>query len=124
MPATGMCDTAGVLTAAGTFLGGTAESPAVQKVPGLQVGAVTYDNGVVSADINSPAGYTTDNHYVSILLIDAEGKPVPLDYWANTTIRSEPDGRISGVDVTAPGLSDITAIVMTDAFPAKTVEIP
>jgi hypothetical protein len=124
MPATGMCDTAGVLTAAGTFLGGTADSPAVQKVPGLQVGAVTYDNGVVSADINAPAGYTTDNHYVSILLIDADGKPVPLDYWANTTIRSEPDGRISGVDVAAPGLSDITAIVMTDAFPAKTVEIP
>jgi len=122
MPATGMCDTAGVITAAGTFLGQTAKSQALRRVPGLEVGAVTYTDGVVSAAISAPPGYTADQHYVGILLLDAQGRPVPLDYWANTRMRTSDGGQITGVDVTAPGLSRFTAVVMTDAFPAKTQE--
>lgn len=122
MPATGMCDTAGVITAAGTFLGQTAKSPALRRVPGLEVGEVTYTDGVVSAAISAPPGYTADQHYVGILLLGADGRPVPLDYWENTTMRTADGGQITGVDVTAPGLSRFTAVVMTDAFPAKTQE--
>lgn len=124
MPATGMCDTGGLITAAGTFLGATADSPAVQRVPGLQVGAITYADGVVSADIRTPPDYRGDEHYISILLLDAEGEPVPLDYWANTSIRRSDTGQITGVDVRAGDVpKPFTAIVMTDAFPAKTQEI-
>ena len=47
MPITGMCDTSGVITAAGTFLGEQAQSPAVRRVPGLTVGEVTTDRVVV-----------------------------------------------------------------------------
>ena len=122
MPATGMCDTAGVITAGGTFLGETAKSPALQRVPGLEVATVNYTDGVVSAEVRAPSGYTADQHYVGILLLDAQGRPVPLDYWANTRMRTSDSGQITGVDVTAPGLSQFTAVVMTDAFPAKTQE--
>ncbi len=120
MPATGMCDTAGVITAAGTYLGGVADSPATKKVPGLTVGDVTFADGVVSADVTTPPDYAADQHFVSILLLDPSGKPVPLDYYADTTMRVE-GNRITGVDVKAPGLAPpFTAIVMTDAYPAKT----
>lgn len=118
MPATGMCDPAGLITAAGTFLGGTTTSPALRRVPGLQVGSVTYRNGVVQAPITAPQGYTSDKHLVSILLLDSAGMPVPLDYYSSTTMLTD-GSQITGVQVRAPDLPPkVTAVVMTDAFPA------
>ena len=123
IPATGMCDPRGVITAGGTFLGQTAASPAVRRVPGLKIGDVTYADGKVSATIDAPAGYGADQHVVSILLLDAQDRPVPIDYYSSTKVRSEGD-RITGVDVSVPSTmpASFTAIVMTDAFPARQKE--
>ncbi|MCB0900815.1 MAG: PQQ-binding-like beta-propeller repeat protein [Actinobacteria bacterium] len=128
MPATGMCDTQGVLTAAGTFLGEQAESPAVRRVPGMKIGDVTYTPGspaTVSTTIDAPAGYTSDDHFVSILLIGDDGLPVPIDYYSSTKIETDESKQITGVTVTvdAPLPANFRAVVMTDAFPAKTQDL-
>jgi hypothetical protein len=119
IPATGMCDPAGVITAGGTFLGGAAQSPALRRVPGLQVEGISRQGATVAAAIEAPAGYTADEHSVSILLLDDEGLPVPLDYFSATKVQ-EDGGRITGVTVTAdePLPEVVEAVVMTDAFPA------
>jgi hypothetical protein len=123
IPATGMCDPRGVITAGGTFLGQQASSPAVRRVPGLRVGDITYADGKVSAPIDAPAGYSKEEHFVSILLLDDKDRPVPLDYYSNTTVLADGD-RITGVEVAVPELpGPVTAIVMTDAFPARSKEI-
>jgi hypothetical protein len=129
IPATGMCDTQGVITAAGTFLGEqTDASPAVKRVPGMKVGEITYSPGspsTLSATIDVPTRYTSDEHFVSILLVDEQGLPVPIDYYSKTEIRTDADKQITGVTVTVDEqLPDrFTAYVMTDAFPAASQEI-
>lgn len=125
IPATGMCDAQGVITAAGTFLGGTAQSPALRAVPGLRVGEIDYEPGspaTLSAEIAAPATYTSAEHFVSILLLDAQGRPVPLDYYRSTVMRSDDGGRVTGVtlNVDVPLPDRFQAVVMTDAFPART----
>jgi hypothetical protein len=127
IPATGMCDTQGVITAAGTFLGGTAQSPAVRRVPGMRIGDITYTPGspaTLSASIDADQPYTSDDHFVSILLLDEQGKPVPLDYYSGTTLQTE-GNQITGVtlSVDQPLPPRFEAIVMTDAFPAKRQDI-
>ncbi|MFN8125079.1 MAG: PQQ-binding-like beta-propeller repeat protein [Candidatus Nanopelagicales bacterium] len=128
MPITGMCDTDGVITAAGTYLGRTADSPALHRVKGLTVGKVTLADGRVSAPITlaPDVPYKKDDHFVSILLLDtATGRPVPIDYYQDTTMTTDADGTITGTSVTVPAdLPDrVTAYVMTDAFPAATAEL-
>jgi len=125
IPATGMCDTQGVITAAGTFLGAQTQSPALRRVPGMQVGEITYTPGspaTLTATIDVPVPYTTDDHFVSILLIDDLGRPVPLDYYRATRIQTDGANQITGVTVTAdqPLPASFRAVVMTDAFPART----
>lgn len=136
LPATGMCDTQGVITAAGTYLGKSIDSPAVRRVPGLRVGDIDWDRppgteGSVSAEIDlSPdTHYSKDDHFVSVLLIDADtGEPVPLDYYSDTTMTTDASGDITGTsvrigaDVVLP--TKVEAIVMTDAFPAKRTTLP
>jgi outer membrane protein assembly factor BamB len=119
IPATGMCDPAGVITAGGTFLGEVAQSPALRRVPGLRVDGINRQGSTVAAAIDAPAGYSAEQHSVSILLLDEGGMPVPLDYYAATKVQEE-DGRITGVSVTSDEtLPDVVeAVVMTDAFPA------
>ncbi|MCU0299039.1 MAG: PQQ-binding-like beta-propeller repeat protein, partial [Candidatus Nanopelagicales bacterium] len=104
IPATGMCDTQGVITAAGTFLGEqTDASPAVKRVPGMRVGEIIYTPGApatLSATIDVPTRYTSDEHFASILLVDDQGLPVPIDYYSKTEIRTDADKQITGVTVT------------------------
>ena len=128
IPATGMCDTQGAITAAGTFLGGTAESPAVRRVPGMKIGDIAYTPGspaTLTATIDTDLPYTTDDHFVSILLLDESGKPVPIDYYSKTSIQTDGSKQITGVTLTVdqPLPPQFQAIVMTDAFPAKRQDI-
>ncbi len=125
MPITGMCDTAGVITAGGTFLGQEAQSPAVRRVPGMSVGAVTTDGASFSVALTLEPGvrYRPEDHFVSILLLDPEtGAPVPIDYYRDTTLTTDAAGNISGATVRVPDNirlpESIEAVVMTDAFPA------
>ncbi|HQR80145.1 MAG TPA: PQQ-binding-like beta-propeller repeat protein [Actinomycetota bacterium] len=125
IPATGMCDTQGVITAAGTFLGGTAQSAALRRVPGMRIGDVTFSPGspaTLSATIDVPASYTSADHFVSILLLDDQGRPVPLDYYRATTMQTDGSGQITGVTLTVDTAlpERFRAVVMTDAFPAHT----
>ncbi len=127
IPATGMCDTAGVITAGGTFLGDQAESAAVRRVEGMRIGEITYAQGspsTLTATIDVPTRYTSDDHFVSILLVDENGQPVPIDYYSKTTIQTDPDKQITGVTVTVdePLPPRFKAFVMTDAFPAASQE--
>jgi outer membrane protein assembly factor BamB len=123
MPVTGMCDTQGVITAGGTFLAGTATSPALRRVKGMTIGDVTYTPGApatFSASIDVADPYRSDDHFVSILLLDEQGRPVPVDYYSRTTLETGPDNQITGVTLTVdePLPASVEAIVMTDAFPA------
>ena len=124
MPLTGMCDTNGVITAAGTFLGRTVPSPAVRKTPGVTVGDAVVDGDTVAASVTVAPGrqYRARDHFVSVLLIDdSTGRPVPLDYYQATTMTTDSDGTITGTSVALPpgGLPDrVMAVVMTDAFAA------
>jgi hypothetical protein len=125
MPITGMCDAAGLITAAGTFLGEQVQSPAVQRVPGLTVGDVTTDGASFSVDLTlePEVEYRPADHVVSILLLDAvTGAPVPIDYYRDTTITTDPAGNIAGATVdVGEGIAlpaSVEAVVMTDAFPA------
>ena len=125
MPITGMCDASGVITAAGTFLGERAQSPAVRRVPGLTVGEVTTDGASFSVDLTLEPGvqYRPTDHFVSVLLLDAvTGSPVPIDYYRDTTITTDGSGNISGATVVVGDAialpASVEAVVMTDAFPA------
>jgi len=125
MPLTGMCDTAGVITAGGTFLGAQADSPALRRVPGLAVGPIRREDRTFSVDLSPARGtrYPQAEHVVSILLLEADsGQPVALDYTSATTTRTDPAGSIVGASVTVPeGVrlpARVQAFVMTDAFPA------
>ena len=67
--------------------------------------------------------YRPEDHFVSILLLDpATGAPVPIDYYRDTTLATDPAGNIAGATVRVPdGIrvpESIEAVVMTDAFPA------
>ena len=125
MPLTGMCDAGGVITAAGTFLGEQAQSPAVRRVAGLTVGPVTREGSSFSVTLALQPGvrYRPEDHFVSILLLDAAtGVPVPIDYYRDTTLSTDGSGNISGATVrVGEGIAvpdSIEAVVMTDAFPA------
>ncbi|MEZ5184790.1 MAG: PQQ-binding-like beta-propeller repeat protein [Candidatus Nanopelagicales bacterium] len=124
IPATGMCDTQGVITAGGTYLGATAQSPALRRVPGLKVGKIALTPGApttLSASIDVARPYTSEDHFVSILLIDEQGTPVPIDYYSNTSLQTGPDNQITGVTLTVDQSlpPSFQAVVMTDAFPAE-----
>ncbi len=131
MPVTGMCDTQGVITAAGTYLGGTASSPAVRRVAGLQTGTVglTRPSGGSDGSVTVPVtlspgtSYRKQDHFVSVLLVDATtGVPVPVDYYSETAMSTDAAGNITGATVRIPANvsvpAKVEAIVMTDAFPA------
>jgi outer membrane protein assembly factor BamB len=127
MPLTGMCDTVGVITAGGTFLGTQVDSPALRRVPGLSVGEVRRQGRAFTVDLALAPGtrYPSDAHFVSVLLLDAvTGDPVPLDYYSDTTMRTDEAGNVVGTSVQVPdGVAlpaRIEAHVMTDAFPAAT----
>jgi hypothetical protein len=94
----------------------------------MTIGDITYTPGspaTVSATIDAPAGYTSDDHFVSVLLIGDDGLPVPIDYYSSTKIETDESKRITGVTVSvdAPLPPNFRAVVMTDAFPAKTQDI-
>mgnify|MGYP003584873844 CR=1 FL=1 len=124
MPITGMCDTEGVITAAGTFLAEITRSPAARSPRGVTIGDVEVTDGRVTATVDVAPGvsYGATDHFVSILLIDElTGQPLPLDYFSGTTMSTDESGNITGTSVALGDTSlpeRTTAIVMTDAYAA------
>ena len=89
----------------------------------MQVVQIQYtpgSPGTLSASIDAPPPYTDAEHFVSILLLDESGVPLPIDYYRQTTVQTDGAGQITGVTLTVdePLPPDFEAIVMTDAFPA------
>lgn len=125
MPITGMCDTAGVITAAGTYLAEVTQSPATRRPRGVTIGDVSLaqDRVSVPIEVAPSVSYRAADHFVSILLVDEQtGRPVPLDYFSDTTISTDAAGTITGTSV---ALGDqvlperMLAVVMADAHAAK-----
>lgn len=132
IPLTGICDSAGLATFAGSYVGQqTTNSPALHRAPGVSVGQVSLTAptdsapGTVSVPITVAAGtsYPARQHFVSIMLADrATGLPVIIDYHDLTELTSDAAGNVSSATVTIPANTQLPeqleAIVMTDAFPA------
>ena len=90
----------------------------------MEIGDITVNPGTpttLSASIQTPTSYTSDDHFVSILLLDDQGKPLPIDYYSKTSLQTGPNNQITGVtlEVDQPLPPTVEAIVMTDAFPRK-----
>ena len=58
-------------------------------------------------------------------LFGDDGLPVPIDYYRSSKIETDDSKQITGVTVTvdAPLPQNFRAVVMTDAFPAKTQDL-
>jgi outer membrane protein assembly factor BamB len=133
---TGLCNTAGVLPAAGTFItgpyrsggGAGAVAAANARPPGVSVGAVTLrrptpvraGSVAVTLALAPGARYPAADHRLGVLLVDAGGQPLGIDYTAQTTA-TDGRGNIARVSLTIPAgtamPSHLSAYVMADVFP-------
>ncbi len=128
---TGICNSAGTLPVAGTYLtkrydarGGAATRPAGVRVTGVTLRPPTgAASGQVIARlaIGRRRRYRASDHLVSVLLTDADGgTPVSIDYAQNTHDVVGAGGRIAAARVTIPTgthlPAHLRATVMADAF--------
>jgi outer membrane protein assembly factor BamB len=135
--ATGLCNTNGVLPAAGTFITDPYRFPTRSRARaqppnvrprGVRVKSVVLQrptpatDGSVTVRLVLARGtrYPAADHRVGVLLVDSTGQPLGIDYTAQTTSRSR-DGSVAGVRLTVPrGTAmppHLTAYVMSDVFP-------
>ena len=119
----GLCnpDTGSLLVSGGLlvrpFGSGVAQAPA-------GVGTVAFTSGTetVHAAVSGSA-IVASAHAIGVLLVDAgTGKPVSLGYGLATTVTTNADGTVAGVDVGVPSAltGSYRAYLMVDAYPAAT----
>jgi outer membrane protein assembly factor BamB len=134
---TGLCNTSGILAAAGTFITDpyrfprrdTAGFQAANVRPrGVRVRSValvrpspTTDGSVtVRLGLGRRVRYAARDHRLDALLVDSAGQPLGIDYTAETTF-SDRRGDLTGIRLMIPrGTSmppHLTAYVMADVFP-------
>jgi len=130
LQAIGLCNATGTLPASGTFLadGYDPDGPANRRPRGVSLGAVTVRRptsaraGEVSAELRSAPGHgvRADRRLVSVLLTDAGGRPVSLDYPRLTTADA-PGGVVRRVRLRLPPDTAVPArvrvYVLADVFP-------
>jgi outer membrane protein assembly factor BamB len=120
---TGICNAGGTLVAQGTFL--VAPYGHARRPPGVRVTSVALERPTPTRDGRVTATLAgrlaRARHAASVLLTDAGGAPVGLDYLDGTTVRAGAGGDIREVEVRIPAgtelPADLRATVMTDAFP-------
>jgi outer membrane protein assembly factor BamB len=100
----------------------------VQAAP-AGVGSVAFDADAAGVTVTlTDSTIRPDQHSVGLLLLDdATGEPVALDYGFETTRTTAPDGTIASVgiafgSVTPPG--SVRAYLMVDAYPAARATLP
>jgi hypothetical protein len=134
---TGLCNTNGILAAAGTFITDPyhfpARAPARFQAPNTRPRGVSVRSVVLRRPTSATAGsltvklalprgaqYPAADHRVGVLLVDPGGQPLGIDYTAQTTSVSKA-GNVTGVRLTIPkGTSmpqHLNAYVMADVFP-------
>ena len=130
LQAIGLCNATGTLPASGTFLadGYDPDGPANRRPRGVSLGTVRVRRptsaraGEVSAELRSAPGHglRADRRLVSVLLTDAGGRPVSLDYPRLTTADA-PGGVVRRVRLRLPPDTAVPArvrvYVLADVFP-------
>lgn len=135
--ATGLCNTNGVLAAAGTFITDRYRFPVGRpdrlqapnaRPRGVRVKSITLQrptpasDGSVTVELGLARGarYPAADHRVGVLLVDSSGQPLGIDYTAQSTFTSRA-GNVTGVRLTIPkGTSmpqHLSAYVLADVFP-------
>jgi hypothetical protein len=138
---TGMCNETGELPAAGTFItdpynpGTTRHRSRASAIPaanvrphGLSVSSLSLvrptptSAGSVTTTLALARGasYPAADHRIGLLLVDASGQPLGIDYTAQTTT-TDGHGNIAKVTLSIPAgtlmPSHLRAYVMADVFP-------
>jgi hypothetical protein len=127
---TGICNTEGVLAAAGTFITNPypTTGTANRRPAGLSVSAVSLQQptpatpGSVTVTLGLAHGvrYPAADHRLGVLLVDQSGQPLGIDYTAQTTTRDS-RGNIASIKLTIPAgtamPSHLLAYVIADVFP-------
>jgi outer membrane protein assembly factor BamB len=125
---TGICNPSGVLAASGTFVSGAYRGTANVRPSGVRLGAVRWVRptaaraGSVDARLVGARLPAANRHVAGVLLTDAtSGRPLAINYRAQTTVSRAGAGGIAGVSLTiARGTvlpARIRAYVIVDAFP-------
>jgi hypothetical protein len=127
LAAIGLCNRTGTLPASGTFLAGgyDARGPANRRPAGVSLGAVTLRrpapgaSGEAAAELRGP-GLPFAERLVSLLLTDAAGRPLALDYPRLTTWEAR-DGAVRRVRLRLPPGTAVPrrarVYVVSDVFP-------
>jgi hypothetical protein len=125
---TGICNSQGVLAAAGTFITDSyPRSGAANRRPqGLAVGSISLQRptpatpGSVTVTLPHGTRYPATQHRLGVLLVDQTGRPLGLDYTAQTT-STDGRGNLASVRLTIPAgtamPSHLLAYVMADVYP-------
>src|SRR5262245_2065320 len=136
---TRLCNADGKLVASGTFItraypgrGGANRRPAGLHVDGvtLRRPSATEDGSAVATLARSGGRpYRADEHVTSLLLVDeASGEPLVLDYRRATMVVPDPDGEVAQVALRIPAGTTVpdrvTAYVITDVFPLHRESLP
>lgn len=125
---TGICNPSGVLAASGAFISDGYKGSANRRPTGLVATAVKLARPTATAAGSAQATFTgthlpaAGRHVAAILLTNAAtGAPVAVDYQADTTMRTDGAGKLTGVRLTIPAGTrlpvKVCAYVIVDAFP-------
>ena len=127
----GVCNPSDTLAASGTFLSDRYRGgPANRRPAGISVSRLTLRRPTASSageakatlELARGASYPARRHLGSILLVDeATGKPVSLDYRTLTSNGSGPSGNLRRIELAIPAGTELPARVrayaIADVFP-------
>ncbi len=125
---TGICNSEGVLAAAGTFITDPypAAGAANRRPRAISVSSVTLQKptaatpGSVTVTLARGARYPAADHRLGVLLVDQTGAPLGIDYTAQSTT-TDGHGNIAAVKLTIPAgtvmPSHLEAYVIADVYP-------
>jgi len=127
---TGLCNSQGILPAAGTFITNPypGAGQADRRPRGLSVSSITLQQptpatpGSVTAALALARGarYPAADHRVGVLLVDGSGQPLGLDY-TDQVASTDGHGNVTAVRLVIPAgtkmPAHLTAYLMADVFP-------
>jgi hypothetical protein len=131
---TGICNSEGILPAAGTFITDPYPSAgsANKRPRGLSVSLVTLQQptaatpGSVTVTLAPGSRYPAADHRLGVLLVDQTGQPLGIDYTAQRTT-TDGHGNIASVTLTIPAgtamPSHLLGYAMADVFPLTSKQL-
>ncbi len=124
-----LCNGAGEFVAVGTIRGATYDGTANHRPDGVALAELTRSGSTVTARFTAP-GYKLAEHLPAIVLLDdATGHAVQMDYRKALVGHADPAGDLASVTLTIPPdvelpAGPIRAIVLTDLFPLASSVLP